>query len=669
MATSDVLQFHYCIEDEDAQTATKDFAGILGNVYEHYKKLCIKYFKLKKYCENVGVDIPFEVCESKSDNSNVVLQTPPKNSTTCNLDNALGLNVTLLADDKIDQKQIVNEKLLRSPVLGKKYKSGKNSFIPGHSILDDTNEIGTSSLLRENITVLANSSDEDISTFVETKENQCSTILNNEDTVECTPLSKLPKKMRLCKLYNVETTLLKSGKKLKQSRLEFVSSEESKMTINEEKHKKLTTLIQPEFLTSTKNLQKFVKVSGSNDEEIIEDSPTKHKISKLKMRSLKVNKSNPLTYRDNNRRKINLFSDTKITSLHQCSRRHTSTSNELCSVNKLKSFNTSLNKSVKNNCEIMPPPSLIVHTERIANNVRTEEAEKISTERIVNIPKKETEKIDTSNKSQAQKRKLSKLIEETCNFNLQSSNETFYLPGEKLNEKTEEINVKHMVNDIVKEETEKIDTSNKSQAQERKLSRLVEGTCNSNFSSADETFYLPGEKLNKKTEEINVKHMVNNIVKEETEKIDTSNKSQAQERKLSRLVEGTCNSNFSSADETFYLPGERLREKSTSEVVYTKISDNNTSENVSHMSSDVPYEEGNIVNFKTRNKAERAKMAGTSCWQCIQYYEDLGLSELEIKSKQKECSHHRIIKEKPCTPKEFWNPLFADTYVSTIQPD
>ncbi|XP_078045385.1 uncharacterized protein LOC144474433 [Augochlora pura] len=55
--------------------------------------------------------------------------------------------------------------------------------------------------------------------------------------------------------------------------------------------------------------------------------------------------------------------------------------------------------------------------------------------------------------------------------------------------------------------------------------------------------------------------------------------------------------------------------------------------------------------------------------QFIQYYDNLGFSELEIKSKQKQCSHHRIVKEKPDSSKEPWDPLFADTYLSTIQTD
>ncbi|XP_033327190.2 uncharacterized protein LOC117220878 [Megalopta genalis] len=694
MATSDVLQFHYCTENEDVRNATKNFAGILGDAFEQYKKLWIEYIKLQKYCENAGVKIPFQVFKSKSDNSNIVLpkaescidvysnQTSQlsKNSTTYNLDNTLGSNETILADDKFG-----HNKLLHSPVLIRRHKPKKNSITPGRSILDDTDEIDTSIPLRENIIILANSSDEDLSTSVETKENQCSNILNNNDEIECTPLSRLPKKLGLSKLYNIETTLLNSGKKLKQSRLAFVPSEENKMIMDAKKRKKLNKLIQPEFLTSTKNLQQNSKGTGSNetvDEEIIEDSPTKRKKSKLKIQSLKLKKNSSGKFRDDISIKINLFSDTKISyaNLSQCLPVDTSTqSKELYSKKELKSFSISENKGIRNSYEILPSLSL-VDTERIVNNIPEEETEKIDTKRMVNnIPKEETEKIDASNEFQAQKKKLSKLVEGACNSNLSCNDETFYLLGERPKEKTEKNDTKRMVNNISKEETVKIDTSNGSQAQKRKLSKLVEETCNSNHSCNDETFYLLGERPKEKTEKNDTKRMVNNISKEETEKIDTSNGSQAQKRKLSKLVEETCNSNLSCNDETFDLLGERLKEKSTSKVDNTKISNFNMPKNMSHDSPsmkknlmnnfDVASKKENVLIDKTRNKAERAKMAGSTCWECEKYYGNLGLSKEEMKTRQKQCSRHRINKEKPRSPEGFWYPLFPEPYASSIEND
>ncbi|XP_078040733.1 uncharacterized protein LOC144471979 [Augochlora pura] len=644
MDTSVFLQFDYCIENKVVRNDIKKFAENLGNLFEQYKKVCIENYKYQKSYENAVKKVPFQVFECKSDNSNVALRTSPKNSTTYNLDTRLGLNETPPADDKFVQNQIINENLLLSPVLVKGSRFKKKRFTPSHSTLHDTNEIDTPSLLREDVTILANSFDENLSTFVETKENQCSIILNNKDEVECRPLSRLPKRMGPRKPYNVGTTLLNSGKNLKQSRLPFVPSEESKMTINKKKHKKLTTLIQPEFLTSRKNLQKNIEVSRSNevvDKEIIKDKLQKYEnavkkvpfqvfecksdnsnvvlqtspensttynwdtrlglnetpladdkfvqnqivnekllcspvlvkgsrfkkkrftpghstlhdtneidtpsllreditilansfdenlstfvetkenqcstilnnkdevecrpLSRLPKRmglrkpynvgttllnsgkNLKQSRlpfvsseESKIQYTDIMRRKFNSFIDTRITNPSQCSNGHTSIPNELYSVNQLKSFNTSQNKSVKNNNEIIPSPSFSVHmnvnTKRIANNVPTEEAEKIYTKRTVNKSEEETENIDNNNKSQTQERKSSKLVEETISL--------------------------------------------------------------------------------------------------------------------------------ASSDETFYLLGEILQGKLTSEVVCTKISNNNISENVSHKSSDVPYEEEDIVNCKTRNVAE-----------------------------------------------------------------
>ncbi|XP_076653993.1 uncharacterized protein LOC143359723 isoform X2 [Halictus rubicundus] len=437
MATSDVLQFRYCIENEIARNATKNFAGMLGKAFEQYKKLWIEYLKLQKHCQNADVEIPFQLFDPTSDNNDIVILSQAAENCTnlsneytsktsvnhlkvsssaygtmCTSDYTPTVNEKVLADDKIvDEKQIVKNELLRSPVLIRKRKSKKNYVTPGPAILDDSDEINAFVPVRENITILANSSDEDLSeTSVENDGNQISSILNNNDQIECTPLSKLPKKLGVSKLYNINTTLLPNGKKLKQSRLVFLPTSESKETIDQKSQKELTSLMLPDNSGYSKDV----------DEEIIEDSPTKRKNLKLRMKSLKLKKKSPVKLRDNSHRKDNLFGkfgDNKIASLSQCLPVHTSTQmDELQSIRKLKTFSISNNEKIGSNHDTLPSCPSPIFTDSQS--------------------KSETENVDTNNTSEAQKRKLSKLVDETSNYNSSCSDETFCLLGEKLKEKS-----------------------------------------------------------------------------------------------------------------------------------------------------------------------------------------------------------------------------------------
>ncbi|XP_076291401.1 uncharacterized protein LOC143214351 [Lasioglossum baleicum] len=553
MATSDVLQFRYCTENEVARNATKNFAGMLGKVFEQYKKLWIRYLKLQKYCEDAGMKIPFHLFDPTSDNNDIVMLSQaaesctdlsnehasqmssnhPKPSslykslsTMCTLGNVLTENETVLANDKfVDRKQIVVNELPRSPELIKKRKSKKRYFTPGPAIVDDSDETNVFVPVREKITIVTNSSDENLSeTSVENDENQFPSMLNNNDQIECTPLYKLPKKLGISKLYHVDTTLLQNGKKLKQSRLEFFPRKE---IIDQKSHKELTSLVLPDNSGYRKDV----------DEEIIEDSPTKCIKSVSRMKSFKPRKNSRAKLREDNCRKDNLlvkFRD-KIASLSQPLPAHTSTQkDELYPIKKLKTFSTSNNESIGSNNDILPSC-----VSPVLSDIE---------------PKLKTENVNTSSASQAQERKLSKLANETCGYN------------------------------------------------------------------------------------------------------------------------SSCN------DETFCLLGEKLKGKSTSIVNSIEKNKDELSKNVSHdfppvkkslmHSFDMVPEKEDVFTGKTKNKIERAKMVGTTCWECEKYYGNLGLSDSEMKARQKLCSRHRIkYNEKQSTPAGFWDPLFPDTYSSTFQDD
>ncbi|XP_015121975.1 DNA endonuclease RBBP8 isoform X2 [Diachasma alloeum] len=66
-----------------------------------------------------------------------------------------------------------------------------------------------------------------------------------------------------------------------------------------------------------------------------------------------------------------------------------------------------------------------------------------------------------------------------------------------------------------------------------------------------------------------------------------------------------------------------------------------------------------------RGKNERAKLRGWSCKDCQVYYENMNLTEEELKKRMDQCSRHRSkYNEKYNTPPGFWNPVFDNTPAS-----
>nr|XP_031840722.1 uncharacterized protein LOC116430556 isoform X1 [Nomia melanderi] len=555
---------------------------MLGETFEQYKKLWMEYLKLRNYCEGANVKLPFQLFEPESVNDIMTQSQASKNCkevptmlisqtsenpkvsssvyesipTVYSSDNTLNPNETVLSDDRFIQKEIDKNKLLHSPVLiRERVKLKKSAVTPGHSILDDSEESNAFVPVKENITILLNSSQEDTSeALVEFKENECSYVEKNDDEVECTPLCKLPKKLGISKLYNVDTTFLQSGKKLKQSRLVFFPTEPDKENIDHKKQVKLTPLKLCTSPASERNTEQNTRDFGSIkplDEEIIEDSPTKRKESRLKIKNLKLKKKSPTRLLEKSNKKgsdmVSKFNNNKTDAAKLfLSNVHTSTQNsESCSIKRLETFNTPDSENVGSGSGPSSSPLSLIF---INNDHLNKLSSKISEEEIENV--------DIIGKgNQLQKRKLSKLLNESSNYN---------------------------------------------------------------SSECD--------------------------------------------------------------DETFCLLGERLIEKSTTSIGNIKgskydlsesISDNSPPAKKSLMHSfDMVPEKEDVFIEKTKNKAERAKMSGISCWECKKYYANLGLSEKEIKARQNQCSRHRIKhKEKQSTPDGFWDPLFPDTFSSSFEGD
>ncbi|XP_039306333.1 DNA endonuclease RBBP8-like isoform X2 [Solenopsis invicta] len=63
-----------------------------------------------------------------------------------------------------------------------------------------------------------------------------------------------------------------------------------------------------------------------------------------------------------------------------------------------------------------------------------------------------------------------------------------------------------------------------------------------------------------------------------------------------------------------------------------------------------------------RCKADRAKLKGSDCWECREYYQILKLSKEELQKRKNQCSRHRDRFERPKTPEGFRDPEFSETF-------
>ncbi|XP_071650154.1 DNA endonuclease RBBP8-like [Temnothorax longispinosus] len=62
-----------------------------------------------------------------------------------------------------------------------------------------------------------------------------------------------------------------------------------------------------------------------------------------------------------------------------------------------------------------------------------------------------------------------------------------------------------------------------------------------------------------------------------------------------------------------------------------------------------------------RCKADRAKLKGSDCCECREYYNKLGLPEEQLQKRKNQISRHRHKYKRPNTPPGFWDPEFPET--------
>ncbi|XP_043254064.1 uncharacterized protein LOC122398358 isoform X2 [Colletes gigas] len=474
MATSDVLQFNCSIENEVARKAAKNFAGMLGKAFENYKKLWNEYLKLRKYCEDANIKIPFQLLESESDNKDIVTlsqthayceKSPNKLGHTSenatkftaandesvtnrfNSDTMSSLDDSVSSDNKSTAKH-TEEKLLRSPILVKsRSKSKKTNATHGHFILDDSGDHSPCIPIKENIFISTNDCHEDSANVsVEHKENQYPFMGNNSDRIECTPISKGHRKLGISNLYNVDTILLQNGKKLKQSKLVFLPNEQTTDNKIYKEHKQLnplTSYISPTSKENIKEESTNLCESKLGEDEIIEESPTMRTNSKLKIKNLKLNRKNAAKVTGKSgKRKNDIFdkhnditSDTKLSSIKvdqaSLSQRlltvHTSTQKaESYLIKRSKIIDSSDNEIIRSKTDVLGfPSSPIIAT---SEHLFPEDIKRLSTS------VKETKPLQIiENGNQAQKRKFSETIKQVSDYNSSVCNdETYCAVGENL---------------------------------------------------------------------------------------------------------------------------------------------------------------------------------------------------------------------------------------------
>ena len=435
MTMSDVLQLDCSIDNEIARNATKNFAEMLGKTFEQYKKLWNEYLKLRKYCEDANFKIPFQLfqsdCYSNIDTSNTDVNTSSQkygcSTESSDISQVLGTSIPVVLDesvsydDKFDNKQTNQKNLPSSPILIKDcFRYRKNNNISSHSSSNDSNENIVQHYLpiKENLFVSTSSSQKS-ELSIEPKDDEPSlfSIHENNDEVQCTPMANIPRKLGVSKLYNVGTTLLKNGKKIKQSKFVFLPPEQS--ADNRLYLSKSHLLSSPKRINQDQN--------KSIDEEIIQVSPNKHAELNLRTKNLKVKRKTAIKITRNNNAKFPLKESGQLTlnqnSLSTCTSEQKS---QLSPIRKFKTFSFSNNEKIKTNRDIRSSLSPVDTVEQMHY---------VDDKNLLTVIKKNEELDSVKDNNQTKERSNSQLSDQKHQNNSSYENdETFCLIGEKLKE-------------------------------------------------------------------------------------------------------------------------------------------------------------------------------------------------------------------------------------------
>lgn len=196
--------------------------------------------------------------------------------------------------------QIQEDKLLKSPILVRKHSRFKKTNVINNQVNLKNfkkNEMNLCLPIKTDISSLTNLKSDLIQNPLsqDSKENECSIIENSNDEINTsinTTITKMSKKLGVSKLYNVDTSLLKNGKKHRQSKLVLLQDEQSTDIVTQKKHNR------SDFLTAHVSPRKGIREqfkyhNNSIEEDVIQNSPNKRMKLSSKMRSLKLKRKTP----------------------------------------------------------------------------------------------------------------------------------------------------------------------------------------------------------------------------------------------------------------------------------------------------------------------------------------------------------------------------------------
>lgn len=196
--------------------------------------------------------------------------------------------------------QIQEDKLLKSPILVRKHSRFKKTNVINNQVNLKNfkkNEMNLCLPIKTDISSLKNLKSDLIQNPLsqDSKENECSIIENSNDEINTsinTTITKMSKKLGVSKLYNVDTSLLKNGKKHRQSKLVLLQDEQSTDIVTQKKHNR------SDFLTAHVSPRKGIREqfkyhNNSIEEDVIQNSPNKRMKLSSKMRSLKLKRKTP----------------------------------------------------------------------------------------------------------------------------------------------------------------------------------------------------------------------------------------------------------------------------------------------------------------------------------------------------------------------------------------
>lgn len=205
-----------------------------------------------------------------------------------NVDNAVLI-------DRSVKCQIKEDKLLKSPILARKHSRFKKTNVINDQVNLKNfkkNEMNLCLPIKTDISSLTNLKSGIIQNPLsqDSKENKCPIIENSNDEINTsinTTITKMSKKLGVSKSYNVDTTLLKNGKKHK-----ILEDEQSTDIVTQKKHNR------SDFLTAHVSPRKgireqFKNYNNSIEEDVIQNSPNKRIKLSSKMRSLKLKRKTP----------------------------------------------------------------------------------------------------------------------------------------------------------------------------------------------------------------------------------------------------------------------------------------------------------------------------------------------------------------------------------------